>query len=289
MTPILGGWRRKTIWQEDWKHCSVAPGIIWQNWCPFECQFQMIDGGCPELCWEGFWGFLQSIGAVCQGEGVGGSIKWPYICPGENPICQPPLEANQGWVRGTWAVSEGQSSHRHLKFWVTKPSEEYLVLRWHEKIMLVPAWTWDLLKLNPVCLFQILAIKGAMVGWADQRNLHQFMWTWFLSSQDLCWQDRISESSPPFLLVCRVEDCYLCQGSISLLTSSFLPCSHHTAPSICGWDSFHETVPRAYHPCQAIACCSFKDFTWPVILLFCLFFFLCSSKVLLIPKIFKNL
>lgn len=155
----------------SWKHYSAVPRTIWQNGCPF---------GCPKLCWEGFWGCiwppqeraLPSINDVCQGEGVGGSSEWPHICPGESPIGQPPLKTSQGWVRATWAISEGQSFHRALKCQVTQLSEEYLVLRWHEKIMLIPTWTWKLLKLNHACLFQILAIKGAIVGQADQKNPH---------------------------------------------------------------------------------------------------------------------
>lgn len=164
-------------------------------------------------------------------------------CPGESPISQPPLKTSQGWVRMTWAINEGQSFHRALKCHVTQLSEEYLVLRWHEKIMLIPTWTWNLLKLNHACLFQILAIKGAILGQADPKNLHSFTWTWFLSSQDLCWQDRISENLPPFLLVCRVEDCYIRQGSTSLFSSSFLPHSPQTAPASGAETAFRRLSP----------------------------------------------
>lgn len=71
----------------SWKHYSAVPRTIWQNGCPFGCQFQVTGGGCPKLCWEGFWGCiwppqeraLPSINDVCQGEGAGGSSEWPHI------------------------------------------------------------------------------------------------------------------------------------------------------------------------------------------------------------------
>lgn len=145
----------------------------------------------------------------------------------------------------------------------------------------------DFLKLNPACLFQILAIKGAMVGWADQRNLPQFTWTWCLSSQDLYWQDRIPENLPPFLPVCRVEGCCVCQGSMSLRGSSFPPHARQTALASVAETAFMRLSP-GLSPLSG-RCILFLQRFYVAsyfILFFCFSF---SSKVLLIPKIFKNL
>lgn len=104
------------------------------------------------------------------------------------------------------------------------------------------------------------------------------MWTGFLTSQDLCWQDRISPMNlSPFIMGVELRTITNWSGlSTSCSVPHFFPIFMKQTRHL-GLRQFSGSCspPPAMscHPCQAIGCYYTMDFiTWTVILLYFCFF-----------------